>query len=136
MLSRLKDRDFISFFRHVLVVALSCFFLTGCIPKRVPPRPEIADICNAERILAKKAASENIKYVVIFDTKLVIKNNQPSEEFEQKFRIFNMEELHKLKGNFNALVYYIDCLHKAYGTKEKEYDFDEVNRNADGLKME
>ena len=136
MLNKLKDRDFICLFRHVLAVVLSCLFLTGCLPKRVPPRPEIADICKAERVLAKKAASENIEYVVIFDKKPAIKNNQPYEESEQKLRIFNMKELRKLLDNFNALVAYISCIHRAYGEKEKYYDFDEVNRNADGLKME
>ncbi len=137
MLNKLKNRDFICLFRYlVLAVVLSSLFLTGCIPKRVPPRPEIADICKTERVLAKKAAIENIEYIVILDTKPAIKNNQPSKKAEQKFRIFNMEELHKLLDNFSALVEYIGCIHRAYGDKEKEYDFDEVNRQADGLKME
>ncbi len=137
MLSRLKDRDFIYLFRYVvLAVALSCLFLTGCLPKKVPAQPKIANICNDERVLAKKAAIENIDYIVVLDAKHTIINNQPYEEFEQKLRIFNMEELRKLLDNFNALVDYIRCIHGAYGEKEKEYDFDEVNRNADGLKME
>ena len=139
MLNRLKDRYFICLFRYiVLAVALSSLLLTGCLPKRVPTQPEIANICNDERELAKKAAVENIEYVVVFDTKHTIKNNQPYKEFEQKLRIFNMEELHKLLDNFSALIDYIDCLHNAYEVKgeEEEYDFDKVNRNADILKLE
>ena len=137
MLSRLIDRPFIRFFRYsVLAVALSFLFLSGFLSKKVQAQPKIADICSAERTLAKKATSENIEYIVILDKKSVIRNNQPYEKMEQKFRIFNMKELHKLLGNFNALIEYISCLHRAYGEKEKYYDFDEVNRNADGLKME
>tara|TARA_B100000315_G_scaffold33208_1_gene27883 strand:- start:2483 stop:2839 length:357 start_codon:yes stop_codon:yes gene_type:complete len=118
------------------VVALSFLFLTGFLPKKVQAQPKIADICKAERALAKKAATENIAYIVIFDKTSAIKNNEQYEKIEQKFRIFDMKELHKLIDNFNALVEYISCLHRTYGEKEKYYDFDEVNRNADGLKME
>ena len=136
MLIILKDRSFISFFRHALVVALSSSFLTGFLPNKVQAQPKIKDICIAERVLAKKAATENIEYLVVLDKKPAMKNNQPYKKVEQKFRIFNMKELHKLLGNFNALVEYISCIHRAYGKKEKYYDFDEVNRNADGLIME
>jgi len=136
MLNKLKDRSFISFFLHALVVALSSLFLTGFLPNKVQAQPKIKDICIAERVLAKKAATENIEYLVVLDKKSAMKNNQPYKKVEQKFRIFNMKELHKLLGNFNALVEYISCIHRVYGEKEKYYDFDEVNRNADGLIME
>jgi len=138
MLNKLKDRSFISFFRHALVVALSSLFLTGFLPNKVQAQPKIKDICIAERVLAKKAATENIEYLVVLDKKSAMKNNQPYKKVEQKFRIFNMKELHKLLDNFSALVDYIDCMHSAYGVKgeEEEYDFDEVNRNADILKLE
>tara|TARA_Y100000294_G_scaffold140149_1_gene133818 strand:- start:195 stop:626 length:432 start_codon:yes stop_codon:yes gene_type:complete len=116
-------------------VILSLFF-PGCHFKKVPEQtkvaeqPKLAEICIEERALADKATHENIGYLVILDTKANQKNNQTSADIEHQFRLFGKEDLNKILFNFDSLVEYINCLHRAYRTEREEYDFEQVNIDA------
>ena len=116
-------------------VILSLFF-PGCHFKKVleqpkvAEQPKLAEICIEERALADKATHENIGYLVILDARTNQKNNQTSVDLEHQFRIFGKEDLNKILNNFDSLVEYINCLHRAYRTKKEEYDFEQVNIDA------